>query len=107
MDKLNNTYDVDKVCERCTFPKFFWHTNHTIFYVNINYMNEFIGMVSFSNKNKVQWWEQGTFTNDFWKLWDPVKFMENTNIMLFVAKKRKELIDKLIEKATKIYIENK
>jgi len=93
---------INTFFNKCTFPKSFWHNNHTIFDVNIHYLDELIGMVSFSNGKSGKWWSQSC------ALWDDISptLNDDDNTFLLKAKKKKELIKCLIEKATDIYQHN-
>ena len=93
------TLSIDNTYNMCTFPKSFWHTNNTIFDVNIHCNNEFIAMVSFS-KNKVNWWPQKCL---FWKDWNPSILDINTDLLLKKQIQKNKLITRLIKKAESIY----
>ena len=81
-----------------TFPNSFWHNNHTIFDVDIHYKGECIAMVSFYKK-KQNWWPQDC---TFWDDLTPT-LTDNETVFLSKAKKRKELMTHLMEKAKTIY----
>ena len=94
--------NVNNICKLCTFPKSFWHTNHTIFDVNIHYLGEFIAMISFSKNKKGNFWAQ---SSTFWDDWNP-SFTDSQDIFLAKAIQREKLIKYLTEKATIIFQEN-
>lgn len=93
--------NVHNVYKLCTFPKSFWHTNHTIFDVNIHYLGEFIAMVSFSKNKKGNFWLQ---ESTFWDEWNP-RLSDSQDIFLAKTIQRNKLIKYLIEGATKKFQE--
>lgn len=96
---MDNDLDVEAFFTHCTFPESFWHTNNSIFDVNVHYKGEFVGMVSFS-KNNTRWWEQAN-KDDVWAPWTPT-FKDPEELLLYKMKQRKMLIDKLMTAAKKI-----
>ncbi len=97
-------FDVETILSNCTISEYFWHTDDTIFDVLINYDSEVIGMISFSKRNEDgQWWEQSC---EFWKKWDISNYFHDEKKLISIVKNKRELADKLIKKARKIYKEN-
>ena len=97
---MSSTYE--RISKMCTFPKSFWHTNQTIFDVNIHYRGEFIGMVSFSKVKSGSWWPQNC------AVWDDISptLADDDETFLFKSRKKRELIESLIKKSTEIYKQN-
>ena len=80
-------------------PESFWHTNNSIFDVHIHYKGECVAMISFSKGNS-RWWEQAN-KDHIWGRWTPT--IEDTEErLLYKMKQKKALIDKFMEIAKKI-----
>jgi len=95
---MDKALDVDAFYNECTFPKSFWHTNNSIYDVNVHYRGKIVGMVSFS-KGNTRWWAQEQ--NEIWKEWTPT-LPDSEDILLYKMRQRKKLISRIMQKAKEI-----
>ena len=97
--------DIENICNMVDIEKSFWHTNDTIFDVNLSYLGEGVGMVSFSKNNQDgQYWEPHMFDDKdhhFFNSWKPKSSDAIDNFDKYVNQMEEftELKDCLIKKA--------
>lgn len=82
----------------------FWHCDNQLFDVEFYYRRDLIAMISYSKSVKGHWWEQ---RSDFNKKWDPYNYLDNNKKLIFLSKKRREMKEKFLDIANKIYEKNK
>jgi len=100
---MDKALDVDIFYNEFTFPNSVWHTNNSIYDVNVHHKGKIVGMVSFS-KGNTRWWAE-EHKNEIWKDWTP-SFTDNEDLLLYKMQQRKKLISRIMQKAQEIKTNN-
>jgi hypothetical protein len=91
---LKQKEKIDNIVSRLNISKKFWHTNKTIFDIEIEYQNEFIVMVSYPTGNV--WPQENTrYASKFWSNFNPSEYYSDTDKMIEIANQEKYLLDKI------------
>jgi len=91
---LKQKEKIDNIVSRLNISKKFWHTNETIFDIQIEYLNEFIVMVSYPDG--IIWpQENSRFAKKFWSNFETGKYLDDMDKMIKIAMERKYLLYKI------------